>query len=143
MSTPTDAGPTPSPALPYPDVAVDAESERFWSELGRGRVVLPWCVRCDAQVWPPAARCRACADLVTGERPLPGTGRIHTFSVVHRPAQGFPAPYVLAYVELDGGPVVMANIVDSDLGRVEIGGDVEFVAAAESVPRGAFRFRVV
>lgn len=133
---------TIAPELPYPEVATTAETERFWSELAAGRVVVDWCPACDTHVWPPAERCRHCMGLADDERVLPGTGRIYSYSVVHRPARGFPAPYVLAYVELDGGPTVMANIVDTDPERVAVGAAVEFVPPSGEVERGALRFRV-
>lgn len=131
------------PDLPAPDITADEGSERLWSELAHGRVVLGWCTGCDTHVWPPAPRCRRCMRPVDEERTLAGTGRLYSYSVVHRPARGFPAPYVLAYVELDGGPTVMANLVDVELDRLRVGDAVELVAPEPGATYGAFRFRTV
>lgn len=139
MSTHT---PTTSPPLPAPDVHPDEVSERFWSELGRGRITLGWCTCCDAHIWPPAARCRQCMHPVTKEHTLPGTGRVHTYTVVHRPAPGFPAPYVLAYIDLDGGPTVLANIVDSPLDEIRVDATVALTRPPTETDAGAFRFQL-
>jgi uncharacterized OB-fold protein len=47
-----------------------------------------------------------------------GTGQIYTYSVTRR---GAGAPYCIAYVTLDEGPVVLTNIVGVDLDTVRIG----------------------
>jgi hypothetical protein len=51
-----------------------------------------------------------------------GTGSVYTYSVTRR---GAGAPYCIAYVTLDEGPVLMTNIVGTDLDRVHIGQRVQ------------------
>lgn len=56
------------------------------------------------------------ADAKSGEpgfrrRRLADTGRVRTFTIVHRAAPGVPTPYVSAVIDLDGGGVVKANLV--------------------------------
>ena len=50
----------------------------------------------------------------TGFRPrrLADTGAVRTFTIVHRAAPGVPTPYVSVVVDLDGGGVVKANLVN-------------------------------
>jgi uncharacterized OB-fold protein len=57
------------------------------------------------------------ADAKTGEpgfekQRLANEGVVRTFTIVHRAAPGVPTPYVSAVVDLDGGGVVKANLVN-------------------------------
>jgi hypothetical protein len=58
---------------------------------------------------------------------LKGTGTVYSFSVVRQAPDGYEAPYVLAMVALDEGPVVTAQITDCEIGQIEIGMPVEMV----------------
>jgi uncharacterized OB-fold protein len=42
------------------------------------------------------------------------TGTVRTFTIVHRAAPGVPTPYVSIVVDLDGGGVVKANLLNVD-----------------------------
>ncbi len=57
-----------------------------------------------------------------------GTGHIYSYTTLQEPPAGFEehAPYVLALVKLDEGPLVTAQITDVD-GGVTIGDRVEMV----------------
>jgi uncharacterized protein len=74
-------------------------------------------------------RCRACGGAQHYERPLcvrcgsgdlepiapSGRGTIYSFTVIHRSLlPRWSAPYVLALVRLEEGPVVMSHIVGAD-----------------------------
>ena len=45
-------------------------------------------------------------------RALGSTGTLRSFTIVHRTVPGVPAPYVSGLIDLDGGGVVKANIVN-------------------------------
>jgi len=45
-------------------------------------------------------------------RNLGSTGTLRSFTIVHRTVPGVPAPYVSGLIDLDGGGVVKANIVN-------------------------------
>ena len=47
-------------------------------------------------------------------RRLGDTGTVRTFTIVHRAAPGVPTPYVSVVVDLDGGGVVKANLVNTE-----------------------------
>jgi uncharacterized protein len=57
------------------------------------------------------------------QRRLENTGTVRTFTIVHRAAPGVPTPYVSVVVDLDGGGVVKANLlnVEPDPDRVRAG----------------------
>jgi uncharacterized OB-fold protein len=56
----------------------------------------------DAKTGRPGFRRKRVAD----------TGVVRTFTIVHRAAPGVPTPYVSVVVNLDGGGVVKANLVN-------------------------------
>jgi uncharacterized OB-fold protein len=45
-------------------------------------------------------------------RKLNTTGKLRSFTIVHRTVPGVPAPYVSALVDLDGGGSVKGNLVN-------------------------------
>ena len=47
-------------------------------------------------------------------KPLGTSGKVRSFTIVHRAVPGVPTPYVSAIVDLDGGGVVKSNIVNVD-----------------------------
>jgi uncharacterized protein len=61
---------------------------------------------------------------------LTGTGEVLSYTVVTAPPQAYAeqAPYILALIQLDEGPVVTAQLTDVDVSAgVEIGQRVEMV----------------
>jgi uncharacterized protein len=58
----------------------------------------------DAKSGKPGFKSRRVAD----------TGVVRTFTIVHRAAPGVPTPYVSIVVDLDGGGVVKANLLNVD-----------------------------
>jgi uncharacterized OB-fold protein len=55
-----------------------------------------------------------------------GRGTVYSRSTVRRPqSEGFEAPYVVAVIELDEGPRLLANVVGVEPGAVLIGMRVE------------------
>lgn len=69
----------------------------------------------DADVWQPYV--------------LKGAGTVYTFSVVRQAPQGYAgeAPYIVAMVALEEGPVVTAQLTDCEADQVTIGMPVEMV----------------
>jgi len=59
---------------------------------------------------------------------LAGTGEVYSYTVLQDPPQGYQhqAPFVLAYVKLDDGPVITAQLTDLDA-EPQIGDRVEMV----------------
>jgi len=79
-----------------------------------------------------------------------GTGEIYSYTTLQEPPEGFEdqAPYVLALVKLDEGPLITAQITDLD-GLPVIGDRVEMVTRKLTTegPRGmivyGYKFRKV
>lgn len=69
----------------------------------------------------PAAPCCCRTARIAARRtgtPATGAATLHTFSVIHR---GQAPAYVLAYAQLDEGPLVMTNIVGAEAAALCIG----------------------
>lgn len=103
-----EAKPQPRPA---------AESAPFWEGANAHKLMLPHCNACYRFWFPPSQRCPHCLAADFGWQESAGRGRIYSFVVYHRvyhPAFEADVPYTVAIVELDEGPRLIANIVDTD-----------------------------
>ena len=97
----------------------DALTRPYWDAAAEGRLLVQRCEACGEHQWYPRAHCIACGAGEPAWVEAAGTGRLHTFSVLHKtPNPEFAAdlPYVLAIIELDEGVRVSANVVDVDHG---------------------------
>lgn len=82
---------------------------------GRPRLAGSNCPACGTQVFPATRRCPNCyADGVQAAL-LPESGVLDSFTVVHQPPPGWrgAVPYVIAKVQLEGGPTVLSQLCDS------------------------------
>lgn len=135
---PEYAGPIPVPT---------PETRPFWEAARRHELTLQRCRACDAYLFYPRAACPRCLGADLEWRRVSGRGTLHTFTVVHRGARGFPLgpPYVIAIVELAEGPRLMTNLVgvDPDPARITIGMPVEVVFEDVSAEIALPRFRPV
>lgn len=115
------------PGLPTPSPVVDPATQPYWSAAERGVLVVPRCESCDRSFWHPRGFCPRCgAESVTWPESA-GVGTIYSFTVVRRAGGPWAGavPFVLAYVELDEGVVVQANIVDCSGEQLNVGARVE------------------
>lgn len=116
--------------------SLNDEDRPFFEGLAEGQLRLPWCETCADGVWPPRTRCPVCYQQITQSHTLSGAGTVHSFSVVHRGEGPFVGrePYVYAYVHLDEGPVIPANIVGPGSRQVVIGARVRLLVEADGEP---------
>lgn len=108
---------------------MDAAAATWWESIDRRRLVLQRCGDCDVAQHPPGPWCRTCmSDSALGWEPHSGTGRLVSFTQVHRSTYPELAlPYWIAMVELAPGAVMVANLVapdDHPYGGPRIGTDV-------------------
>jgi len=59
------------------------------------------------------------------ELKLANTGKLYSYSIVHRSFPGVVVPYISAIVDLDGGGTVKGNLVDVDLDPKNISFDMK------------------
>lgn len=87
----------------YPVVASDPAT-------GATRLTGSRCLDCGALTFPSSGACSHCGGDHTAPQALSPTGTLYSFSVLHVGARGWPAPYVLGYVDLPEGVRVFAHI---------------------------------
>jgi len=108
------------------------------------------CRTCNTKYFPPIPLCPKCrrkTDFV--ETQFSGLGKIYSYTIIHDPLAGFKdlAPYVMALVRLDEGPLLLSQIVDADHDQIKIGMSVQVVfrrigdAGRTGVLRYAYKFR--
>ena len=105
------------------DLFVNAYPETlpFWEAAERGVFLAKKCGACNQLHWYPRVICPLCGSDQTGWQEISGKGTIYSFSKIEKTAQ----PYVLAWIRLQEGPIVITNIVDTDFNCINIGDEVE------------------
>ena len=101
--------------LPVPPIT--PESAPYWNGAREGKLLLQRCLDCRALRFYPRTLCPGCWSDRAEWTEASGRGRVHSFTIIRRPpAPAFTArlPYVVALVDLDEGPRMMANIVGED-----------------------------
>ena len=71
------------------------------------------CRSCGARFFDRRNACARCGKLEFDRIPLATTGVLRSFTIIYRAAPNVAVPYVSSVVELDGGGVVKANLVDA------------------------------
>ena len=82
------------------------------------------CETCDTYYFPPreiCPKCRRKGKMV--EHVFSGKGKIESYTVVYSPPEELEgqAPYALAIIKLDEGPMLTAQIVDVPFEEIHIG----------------------
>jgi uncharacterized OB-fold protein len=103
---------------------------------GPPHLVAQRCANCGATFFDRRNACASCGAREFGVAPLQNTGTLKSFTIVHRAAPKVPVPYISAVVEIDGGGVIKANLVDVDPDpkAINLGGRVRlttFVAGTD------------
>jgi uncharacterized OB-fold protein len=131
----------PEPLLPTRVPRRNAETTPFWDACAAGRLMLPKCDGCGQLIWYPRRFCPFCATHSVTYVEVSGRGTVYTFTIMRRGDGPFreKSPYVLAYVQLDEGPIMMTNIVGVDPESVEVGQAVRVVfepaGDGDAIPR--------
>ena len=91
------------------------ETQHFWDGTLAGELRLQRCDQCSHVYFPPRPFCPGCASRSIRTFAASGLARLHSYVINQRaaPESGFEAPYSIAIVELEEGPRMMTNIVDS------------------------------
>ena len=106
------------------------EVSRHW-RLNKERYSLVGevCPNCGIKLFPPRDVCLECAAPAKTLYTFTGLGEVYSFSTVYDGPAGFEsyAPYTVALVKLEEGPLVTAQLTDVDPEEVTIGLPVEMV----------------
>jgi uncharacterized OB-fold protein len=87
------------------------------------------CEHCDAKVFPPRDICPECGEEAKTLYTFSGRGEVYSYTTVFDAPEGFTetAPYTVAMIKLDEGPLVTAQLTDLENKQVQIGMPVEMV----------------
>ncbi len=87
------------------------------------------CEKCGSAIFPPRDVCPECEAPAQTPYVFSGRGEVYSYSTVYHPPKGFEeyAPYTVALVRLEEGPMVTAQLTDVAPEEVQIGMPVEMV----------------
>jgi len=87
------------------------------------------CKTCGTRLFPPRDICPHCHKPAYETYEFSGRGEVYSFSTVYRPPTGYEdyAPYTVALIKLEEGPLVTAQLTDVDNEDIRIGMPVEMV----------------
>jgi hypothetical protein len=106
------------------------EVSRHW-RLKRQRYALVGevCPHCQEKIFPPRDICPDCGEEARTLYQFSGKGKVYSFTTLFDAPEGYQesAPYTVALVQLDEGPMVSAQLTDLGEQPIEIGMPVEMV----------------
>jgi uncharacterized OB-fold protein len=106
------------------------EIARHWRlKQQRYSLVGEVCPHCDNKIFPPRDICPNCGQEARDIFAFSGKGQVYSFTKIFEAPAGFDAsaPYTVALVKLDEGPLVTAQLTDLEDDSVKIGMPVEMV----------------
>ena len=106
------------------------ETSRHWRlRQQRYALVGEVCPSCEQRIFPPRDLCPDCGQEARELYQFSGRGEVYSFTTVYQAPAGFEqeAPYPMAMVRLEEGPLVTAQLTDLGDRAVQIGMPVEMV----------------
>ena len=102
----------------------------------RYRLVGEICEKCGERIFPARDVCPGCEAPAQTPFEFSGRGEVYSYSTVYQAPEGFQefAPYRVALVKLEEGPMVAAQLTDVDEDQLQIGMAAEMVT--RKVQRG-------
>jgi len=87
------------------------------------------CPHCDAKIFPPRDVCPECKSEAKTPYAFSGRGEVYSYTTIYEAPSGYDAnaPYTVALVKLNEGPMITAQLTDVDAAEVQIGMPVEMV----------------
>jgi uncharacterized OB-fold protein len=87
------------------------------------------CPHCEAKIFPPRDVCPECGSEAKTAYAFSGKGEVYSFTKMGNAPAGFEeqAPYTVALIKLQEGPIVTAQLTDLGDQEVQIGMPVEMV----------------
>ena len=106
------------------------EIARHWRlKQQRYALVGEVCPHCEGKIFPPRDVCPHCGGEAKTRYDFSGKGTIFSYTIMNDAPAGYEinAPYAVALVKLEEGPMVTAQLTDLGDHAVEIGMPVEMV----------------
>jgi len=106
------------------------EVARHWRlKKQRYAMVGEECPHCKHKIFPPRDICPDCGKEARDLYHFSGRGEVYSFTTVYDAPAGYEqsAPYTVAMIRLDEGPLVTAQLTDLGPEGVKVGAPVEMV----------------
>jgi uncharacterized OB-fold protein len=106
------------------------EIPRHWRiKKQRYALVGEVCPHCEVKIFPPRDVCPNCGGEAKARYDFSGRGTIFSYTIMNDAPAGYEAnaPYAVALVKLEEGPMVTAQLTDLGDQAVQIGMPVEMV----------------
>jgi hypothetical protein len=106
------------------------EIPRHWRlKNQRYQLVGEVCPHCEVKIFPPRDICPECGGEAKELYTFSGRGEVYSYTTVYDAPAGFQenAPYTVAMIKLEEGPMVTAQMTDLGDKPVEVGTPVEMV----------------
>ena len=106
------------------------EIPRHWRlNQQRYNLVGETCENCKEKIFPPRDICPNCGSEAKTAFTFSGRGEVYSFTTIYEAPTGFDetAPYTVALIKLEEGPMVTAQLTDLGETSPEIGMPVEMV----------------
>lgn len=99
---------------------ISSETREWWDATRDRQLMVQRCGSCGHDQLYPRAICVACHGQALSLVQADGSGRIYSFSVVHRSPdeQHFSPPYIVALIRLSEGPTITSNVVGARIEAV-------------------------
>ena len=108
----------------------EADTGPFWSATKAKQLRYQQCSQCQTVVFYPRAHCTGCTEGELSWQTASGKGTLYSYSVVrqsYHPYWREHVPYAIAWIDLEEGPRLLANItgVDDPISELACGMPVE------------------
>lgn len=118
----------------------------YWEATARGEFRLQRCSDCGTWRFPPSEVCPACLSEAYSWDEVSGRATLWSWVIFHQIYfKGFAdeIPYAVAFVELEEGPYMVTNVVESHIDSLAVGTPLEVVLERAQGEYVLPRFRVV
>ncbi|WP_374664613.1 Zn-ribbon domain-containing OB-fold protein [Ramlibacter sp.] len=99
------------------------ETQAYWDAVDRQELLVKTCKACGQAHYTPRSHCPHCFSSDTHWQPASGRAVVYSYAIANRA----DPPYVVAYVQLAEGPMMLANIVACAPADVHIGQAVQVI----------------
>lgn len=102
-------------------------TQPFWDAAGQNELVIQYCQASAQYVFPPRAHSPWGGGPLSWSK-VSGRGSVYTFTIAYRPPHPVFSelcPLVIAIVELEEGPRMITNVVNCELGKLQVGMPVQ------------------
>lgn len=132
-----------TPAVPLP--VITDENRPFWEGCRQGKLLLQYCDACQHYQFYPRLYCMRCGGSGLRWVEVSGRGTLYTYTVIRQNKSAEfreRVPYNVAIIQLEEGPRMMSNIVDTEPEDLRVDAPVRVVFDAVSDEISLPRFRI-